>query len=120
MFDRGLGVHVSSTGVPFLSVEYRLAPEAQYPVPVENIYAGLIWLYEHAEELGVDRRRITVIGESVRGGLAAAVTLLARERGVPAVAKQILVYPMFYDRTVVEDPQVYKFLIWTAEDNITG
>jgi acetyl esterase/lipase len=120
MFDRGLGAYVSASGVPFLSVEYRLAPEAQYPVPVEDVYAGLTWLHEHAGELGVDTRRIAVMGESAGGGLAAAVTLLARERNGPAVAKQILVYPMLDDRTVVEDPQVSKFLIWTAEDNITG
>jgi acetyl esterase/lipase len=120
MFDRGLGAYVSASGVPFLSVEYRLAPEAQYPVPVEDVYAGLTWLHEHAGELGVDARRIAVMGESAGGGLAAAVTLLARERNGPAVAKQILVYPMLDDRTVVEDPQVSKFLIWTAADNITG
>jgi acetyl esterase/lipase len=120
MFDRGLGAYVSSSGVPFLSAEYRLAPEPLHPVPVEDIYAGLIWLYEHAEELGVDKRPIAVIGQSVGGRLAAAVTLLARERGGPAVAKQTLVYPILDDRTVVEDPQVSKFLIWTAENNITG
>jgi acetyl esterase/lipase len=87
---------------------------------VEDIYAGLIWGSEHARELGVDRRRIAVMGKSAGGRLAAAVTLFARERGGPAAAKQILVYPMLDDRTVVEGPQVSKFLIWTAEDNITG
>lgn len=120
MFDRSLGDYVSASGVPFLSVEYRLAPEAQYPVLVEDIYAGLTWLYEHAAELGVNPKRIAVMGESAGGGLAAAVTLLARERGGPAVAKQILVYPMLDDRTVEEDPKTSPFLIWTAADNITG
>ncbi|KAN0115231.1 alpha/beta hydrolase [Hyaloscypha variabilis] len=120
MFDRSLGVYVSASGVPFLSVEYRLAPEAQYPVPIEDIYAGLTWLYEHAAELGVNPKRIAVMGESAGGGLAAAVTLLARERGGLPVAKQILVYPMLDDRTVEEDPNLSKFLIWTAADNITG
>ncbi|KAE9378898.1 Alpha/beta hydrolase fold-3 domain protein [Stipitochalara longipes BDJ] len=120
MFDRGLGGYVSASGVPFLSVEYRLAPEAQYPVPVEDIYDGLTWLHEHAGELGVNPKRIAVMGESAGGGLAAAVTLLARERNGPAVAKQILVYPMLDDRTVEEDPKASPFLIWTAADNITG
>jgi len=120
MFDRTLGVYVSATGVPFLSVEYRLAPEAQYPVPVEDIYASLTWLHEHAAELGVNPKRIAVMGESAGGGLAAAVTLLARERGGPPIAKQILVYAMLDDQTVEEDPKTSPFLIWTAADNITG
>ena len=81
-----------------VSVEYRLAPETRHPGPVEDCYAGLAWLAEHASEVGVDPGRIIVGGASAGGGLAAAVALLARDRGGPALAAQILLSPMLDDR----------------------
>ncbi|MFE2634626.1 alpha/beta hydrolase [Streptomyces scopuliridis] len=68
-----------------VSVEYRPAPEHPHPAPVEDAYAGLLWTSEHAGELGIDPGRIIVAGGSAGGGLAAAVALLARDRGGPAV-----------------------------------
>ena len=82
-----------------VSVDYRLAPETPYPGPVEDCYAGLKWLADNAAALGVDPARIVVGGESAGGGLAAALCLLARERGGPKVALQFLVYPMLDHRT---------------------
>ncbi len=84
--------------VVLVSVDYRLAPEHPDPYPVEDAYAGLVWLAEHADELGVDPARIVVAGQSAGGGLAAGVTLLARDRQGPAVAAQVLVSPMLDDR----------------------
>jgi len=77
-----------------VSVEYRLAPEHPDPIPVEDCYSGLLWIVEHAADLGIDPANISVAGISAGGGLAAGVALLARDRGGPALRAQILECPM--------------------------
>jgi acetyl esterase/lipase len=81
LFDGPVSRYVSASGVPMLSVEYRRAPEHPFPTPLEDAYAALRWLHEHAAELGVDPSRVGVMGDSAGGGMAAALTILARERG---------------------------------------
>lgn len=76
-----------------IAVSYRLAPENKFPAAVLDCYRGVSWVAEHAGELGIDRERIAVGGDSSGGNLAAAVTLLARERGGPRLIHQLLVYP---------------------------
>jgi len=120
LYDGPLARYVSSSGVPMLSVDFRLAPEHPHPTPVEDAYAGLLWLREHANELGVDPGRIAVMGDSAGGGLAAGLALLTRDRGGPAVARQILIFPMLDDRTITPDPQTAPFVTWGYEDNLTG
>lgn len=120
LYDATVSRYVSGTGVPMLSVDYRLAPEYPDPTPVEDCFAGLGWLGAHAAELGVDPARIAVMGDSAGGGLAAGVALLARDRGGPALARQILVYPMLDDRTTTPDTAITPFAFWTYDDNITG
>ena len=120
MYDPIISGFVADSGVPALAVEYRLAPEHPHPVPVEDCYAALTWLAAHAVELGVDPARIAVMGDSAGGGLAAGVALIARDRGGPALARQILIYPMLDDRTTTPDPSLVPFLAWTYEDNVTG
>ncbi|PCC71023.1 Acetyl esterase/lipase [Nannocystis exedens] len=111
----------SAIGCVVVSVDYRLSPEAPFPGPIEDCYAGLKWLHEHAEELGVDRKRIAIGGESAGGGLAAALGLLARDRGEVPVAFQLLVYPMLDDRTVVAEPHPYAGeFVWTPANNRFG
>ena len=82
-----------------VTVDYRLAPETRFPGSLEDNYAALRWLHEHAEELGVDRQRIAVMGESAGGGHAAALAIAARDRGELPICQQILIYPMLDDRT---------------------
>ena len=120
LYDAPIARYVSASGVPMLAVDYRLAPEHPDPTPVEDVYAGLRWLHDHAGELGVDPARIAVMGDSAGGGLAAGVTLLARDRGGPPVARQILVFPMLDDRTTTPDPELVPFATWNYEDNATG
>jgi acetyl esterase/lipase len=120
LYDRLIRGYVSASGVPALAVEYRLAPEHPHPTPAEDCYAGLVWLAEHAGELRVDPARIAVMGDSAGGGLAAAMALLARDRRGPALARQILIYPMLDDRTTTPDPALEPFVTWTYEDNVTG
>lgn len=83
-------------GATVASVNYRLAPEHPYPVPVEDCYAALSWL---SALPSVDPARVAIAGASAGGGLAAALALLTRDRGEIAVAAQVLVYPMLDDRT---------------------
>jgi acetyl esterase/lipase len=118
-YDRLVAGYVADSGVPFLSVDYRVAPEHPHPTPVEDCFAGLAWLLQHADALGVDATRVAVMGDSGGGGLAAGVTLLARDRGV-ALARQVLVYPMLDDRTTVPDPELAPFAAWSYDDNHTG
>ncbi len=105
-----------------VSVDYRLAPETPFPGSLEDNYAGLKWLYTHAEELGADRRRIAVMGESAGGGHAAILAIAARDRGEVPVAYQALVYPMLDDRTgsTRTPPPQTGVYIWRPADNRFG
>ncbi|MFI6151434.1 alpha/beta hydrolase [Kitasatospora sp. NPDC051170] len=82
-------------GLAVVSVEYRLAPGTRYPGALEDCYAGLAWMVEQA---GVDPHRVVIGGKSAGGGLAAALALLARDRGGPAAIGQLLLSPMLDDR----------------------
>lgn len=90
--------HAEQLGAALVSVEYRLAPETPHPGPVDDCYAGLTWTVDHAGELGIDLERLIVGGASAGGGLAAAVALLARDRGGPQLKGQMLLCPMLDDR----------------------
>jgi acetyl esterase len=84
----------NATGAVVVSVEYRLAPEVRCPDSAEDCYAATTWAHEHAAELGADPDRLIVAGDSAGGNLAAVVALMARERGGPQIARQVLVYPV--------------------------
>jgi acetyl esterase/lipase len=120
IFDGPVSRYVARTGVSMLSLEYRLAPEHPHPTPVEDAYAGLVWLTDHAAGLGIDPGRIAVMGDSAGGGLAAGVAILSRDRKGPAVARQLLVYPMLDDRTMTPDPCIAPLAGWSYDDNATG
>ena len=120
IFDGPVSRYVARTGVPMLSVQYRLAPEHPHQVPVEDAYAGLTWLAGHAGELGIDPGRIAVMGDSAGGGLAAGAAILSRDRQGPAIARQLLIYPMLDDRTTTPDPYIAPLAGWSYDDNATG
>jgi len=84
----------NASGCKVVAIDYRLAPEHKFPAAPLDGYAALRWLGAHATELGVDRQRIAIAGDSAGGNLAAAVTLMARDRRGPALAFQLLVYPV--------------------------
>ncbi|MEC0227184.1 alpha/beta hydrolase [Paenibacillus alba] len=73
---------------------YSLSPEAKYPTALEEIYAVLQWVAENSRDQGFDAERITIAGDSVGGNMAAAITLIAKERKGPAIRKQLLFYPV--------------------------
>ena len=110
---------VVDQGIVFVSVSPRAAPEDPHPAQVEDAYAGLVWTVEHAEELGIDPDHILVMGKSGGGGVAAATALLARDRGGPALAHQILIYPMLDDREITVSSR-FEGVIWDRTSNRTG
>ena len=105
-----------------VTVEYRLAPEANYTDSIEDNYAGLSWMYAKAAEIGLDRSRIALTGESAGGGHAALLAITARDRGEIPIIFQALVYPMLDDRTggAVQVPPHIATLGWRAPENQYG
>jgi len=105
-----------------VTVDYRLAPETHFPGSLEDNYAGLKWLYQNADELGVDRSRIALMGESAGGGHAAMLAIAARDRGEVPLVYQALIYPMLDDRTgsTRKTPPYMGAVIWTPEANRFG
>lgn len=75
-------------------VDYERSPEARYPIAIEQAYAATKYVADHASEFNVDASRLAVVGDSVGGNMTAAVTMLAKERGGPAIDRQVLFYPV--------------------------
>ena len=84
----------NDTGCVVVAVNYQKAPEHKFPVPFNDAWASLVWVADHVEELNVDPARIAVGGDSAGGNLAAAVAIKARDEGGPALAYQLLIYPV--------------------------
>ncbi|KAI1138536.1 alpha/beta hydrolase domain-containing protein [Hypoxylon sp. FL0543] len=98
-----------------------LAPKRPDPVPVEDCYAGLVWLAAQGEKLGFDPKRIMIAGASAGAGIAAGVTLLARDRAGPHIAWQLLSGPMLDDRNTTLSSRQYASLgVWNAASNQTA
>lgn len=112
----------ASVGAVVVSPRYRLAPETRFPGAIEDCYSALTWIHSSARRLGIDRRRIAVIGASAGGGLAASLALMARDRGGIPLALQVLVAPMLDDRTgVTRDPGAFAGeFVWTPASNQFG
>ncbi|MDV6230591.1 alpha/beta hydrolase [Rhodococcus cercidiphylli] len=119
LYDQVVRYYSETTGVPFLSVEYRLAPEHTGERLARDAYSALAWLHEHALEFGVDPERIAIMGDSGGGAVAAGAAILARNDGTP-LARQILIYPMLDDRNVEPDQELAATATWTYDNNFTG
>ncbi len=102
-----------------ITVDYRLAPETPFPGSLEDNYAALLWMYANAAELGIDRSRIAIKGESAGGTHAAALAIAARDRGEVPLCLQVLIYPALDDRTgsTMQVPPYIGHYIWTAAAN---
>ncbi len=120
MNDATLDAYCALFGCVGVSVEYRLAPETPYPGPLEDCYRGLTWTFEHAADFGVDPARIGIGGVSAGGGLAAALALLARDRGEVDVAFQLLECPMLDDRQCTASSCSDGLVVWSREANSFG
>ena len=102
-----------------ITVDYRLAPETPFPGSLDDNYTALLWMYAHAAELGIDRSRIAIKGESAGGTHAAALAIAARDRGEVPLCLQVLLYPALDDRTgsTTPVPPYIGHYIWTAAAN---
>ena len=108
-------------GCVAVSVDYRLAPENPYPAPLEDCYTALKWIFEQSDELGVNIERIAIGGGSARGGLAAGLALLARDREELGICYQLLLYPKLDDRNTAQAGDgIPDTLFWTRHNNFFG
>ena len=103
MADDYLADLVEELEAIIVAVDYRLAPEHPFPIPLEDCYTALGWLFENRQVLNIDTRKLVVMGHSAGGGLAAALAILARDRGKYPIAKQVLIYPMLDYRSGTAD-----------------
>lgn len=86
--------YAAQTPCKVVYVDYRLAPKFAFPVGVEDCYAAFDWVHQNADELGIDKARIAIGGDSAGGALASAVNLMARDRGTATACFQMLIYPV--------------------------
>jgi acetyl esterase len=92
--ERLLREIVNGANAAIVFVNYTRSPEAMYPVPLEQAYAATKWVAENGQTINVNSSRLAVAGDSVGGNMAAAVTMLAKERGGPPIKFQVLFYPV--------------------------
>jgi acetyl esterase/lipase len=119
MDDARLDRWCSRFGCVGVSVEYRLAPEHPFPAAHEDCLAGLDWVFSHAREIGVDAARVGLAGVSAGGGLAAALALAARDRGI-RIRFVMLEAPMLDDRQTTPSSQYDDLVIWSRASNSFG
>ena len=117
-----LQIEAKALDCVIVTVEYRLAPETPHPGALDDNYAALLWLDRNAAELGVDRSRIAIQGESAGAGHAAMLALRARDRGEVRICFQSLTYPMLDDRTATSRvvPEHIGRFLWTRQLNALG
>ena len=103
-----------------IAPDYRKSFDAPYPAAVNDCYAALLFMKENAASLGVRDDQLIVIGQSAGGGLAAAVSLMARDRGDVRIAFQLPLYPMIDDRMITESARDNDAPVWSARHNRLG
>lgn len=109
---------VQTANCVVMSPEYRLAPEHPYPAAIEDCYAALEWLASTADEWNIDLSRVAIGGASAGGGLVAALSLLARDKGGPAICFQMPLYPMIDDRNVTPSShEITDSRVWNHANN---
>jgi acetyl esterase/lipase len=118
-FNPFLQAAAQNCGCLVVSVDYRLAPETHFPGSLEDNYTALRWLYKNSDELGVDRKRIAIGGESAGGTHATLLAMAARDRREIPILFQLLIYPALDDRTgSTRQPSSYTGqFVWNAGSN---
>ena len=108
----------NKAGCVTVSVDYRLAPEHKFPAGVEDCFAAVKWVAEHAKELNADANRLAVGGDSAGGNLSAVVAQLARDAGGPKIAFQLLIYPATEAELDTNSHKTFTNYFLTKEDII--
>lgn len=103
-----------------IAPDYRHSTEAQYPAALEDCYLALRWMKEHAFQYGIRENQLFVGGDSAGGGLTAALTMYARDKGEVAIAFQMPLYPMLDDRMITPSSRDNDAPIWNTKSNING
>ncbi|MEM6326414.1 MAG: alpha/beta hydrolase [Bacteroidota bacterium] len=117
--DMGCRTFCAQLGALVVNIEYRLAPEYPYPAPVEDCYAGLTWMTDHARSLGIDSNRIAIYGESAGGGLTIGTALMALDREGPRPCFVMAIYPMLDDRNITPSShQITAIGVWDRAANM--
>ena len=112
---------VEEIGCVVISVDYRLAPEFPFPVPLNDCYAALLWVFDNAHMLKIDKSSIAIGGISAGGGLAAGLALLARDRAEVSVVFQALLCPMIDNNSTSDSSfSVTDKRIWNRQSNLQG
>ncbi len=101
----------------FIVPDYRLSIEAPYPAALEDSYTALLWMKNHAKELGIRDDQLMVGGDSAGGGLTAGLTLYARDKGEVNIAFQMPLYPMLDDRMITESSKENNAPVWNSKSN---
>lgn len=111
---------VMEYGCTVIAPDYCRSLQAPYPAALEDCYLALLWLKEHAAELNVRYDQLMVGGDSAGGGLTAALTIYARDKGEVAIAYQMPLYPMLDDRMITKSSQNNDAPVWNTKSNING
>ncbi len=100
--------------------DYRLSIQAPYPAALDDSYEALLWMKSHTKELGIRDNQLMVGGDSAGGGLTAALTLYARDKGEVSIAFQMPLYPMLDDRMTSESAKDNNAPLWNSKSNFNG
>ncbi len=111
---------IENSGGVVVAPDYRLSVEAPYPAALEDSYLALIWMRDNADELGIRENQLMVGGESAGGGLTAALTLYARDKGEVSIAFQMPLYPMIDDRMNTNSAVSNNAPVWNSKSNYNG
>lgn len=122
LFRRDIIHYAALTQTTIFAPGYRLAPEAWYPKPLEDVWCALNYIKDHSWELNIDEARLALYGVSAGGGLAAGTALMARDKGLtPPLKMVVLVYPMLDDRTKLPEGDATRpYLTWSEDKNEMG
>lgn len=107
-------------GCTVISVDYRLAPEHPFPAAPEDCHAALLWVAKNCSQLSIDPERIAIGGESAGGGMAAGVALMNRDRNGPALAFQLLMYPMIDNLHHTPSGMIEDYPIWSRQTSLNA
>ena len=125
-YEEGLQGIADRSHATVVSVDYTLTkdPSYKYPMELEDAYAGLLYVYEHADELNADKDNIIIEGDSAGGGLSARLALYNRDKGKVPLKGQVLIYPMLDYRTGGKE-DIYRNeyageFVWTRDNNVSG